>query len=60
MPVKFETAVVELKKIIGVYADGFKSPTGGKIISTEYWIDPVKGEVVFRLLVEAKEDNRPG
>jgi hypothetical protein len=42
---------VDVKTVMNYYVDGFKVP----VECLDYFIDPVKGKIIFKLLVDSKE-----
>ncbi|WNZ57428.1 hypothetical protein QT397_08845 [Microbulbifer sp. MKSA007] len=47
---------VSLNTIVKYFADDFKTKPGTEIITKEWFIDPVKGVVIFKLVTDKKDD----
>jgi len=59
MPIKTEWKVVNLDDVVDFFTKAFKC-TRGKIVTSEAFIDAQKGKVVFAIMIDEPEDNRPG
>lgn len=59
METQWQTA--KLEDVIRYYEKGFEpKQKGDKIFSVSHYVDPVQGEVVFRIHVDKSPNNQPG
>jgi hypothetical protein len=47
---------VSLESIVARYAADYQTTDGKKIIARDWYIDPVKGKVIFILTTESEEE----
>lgn len=56
MNIRFEHQVISLSTVMDYFTRGFKPRTGEKIAGIEWFLDPVKQKVIFKMSIQTPHD----